>query len=162
MDFCKLAIVIRPPLIAFMKMMKESEPQVMYGTEDRLSITERAIQCACDTALGLDASRDFPKMEGWPIYKLTVLLIDSKKENCILQSDAVTEGALSLIQKELSVSIIPPELSAGNKVGNKRRRDNLLTFNTEFLQLGYDVVKDVTDMAIIMFFYDYSVKLKNS
>ncbi|XP_042046341.1 uncharacterized protein LOC121792455 isoform X1 [Salvia splendens] len=146
-DFCKLAIVIRPPLIAFMMMTKESEPQVMYDTEDLLSITERAIKSACDIALGLDASRDFPKMEGWPVSKLTVLLIDSKKENCILQSGAVTEGALSL-QKELSVSIIPPELSAGNKVGNKRRRDNLLTYsNTEFLQLGYDVVKDVTGIS---------------
>ncbi|KAL1546361.1 hypothetical protein AAHA92_22965 [Salvia divinorum] len=145
-DFCKLAIAIRPPLIVFMKMMKESKPQVLYGTEDRLSITERAIKGACDIALGLDASRDFPNMEGWPISNLTVLLIDSK-ENCMLQSGAVTEGALSLIQKELNVCIIPPELSTGNKIGNKRKRDNLLTYNTEFLQLGYDVVKDVTGIS---------------
>ncbi|XP_057805793.1 uncharacterized protein LOC131020788 [Salvia miltiorrhiza] len=147
-NFCKLAIVIRPPLIAFMKMMKESKLQELDGTEERLSVTEKAIKDACDIALGLDASRDVPNMEGWPISKLVVLLIDSKKENCMLQAGAVTEGALSLIVKELNQSSIPSEISAGNKVGSKRKRDNLSTYNTEFLQLGYDVVKDVTGISI--------------
>lgn len=163
-NFCKLAIVIRPPLIAFMKIMKDCKLQELNGTEDRLSVTEKAIKDACNIALGLDAARDVPYIEGWPISKLAVLLIDLKKENCMLQSGAFTEGAFSLIEKELNESSIPRELSAGNKVCTKRKRDDLelSTSNTKLLQQGYDIVKDVTGMAFIISVYVYSVKLEDS
>lgn len=167
LDFCKFAIVIRPPLIAFMKMMKEIKPEDLSDAKDWLSVTEKAIRDACDIALGLDASKDVPNIEGWPISKVAVLLIDLKKENCVLQFNAVTEGGWSLIEKELNESTSTTlEISAGEKTGNKRKRDNLKvpTYNTEFLQLGYDTVKDITGMPkpFISIFYHNSLNLEYS
>lgn len=156
--FCKLAVIVRPPLIAFMKLMMESKPMELNGTEDQLSVTEKAIKDACDIAVALDASRDVPNTEGWPISKVAVLLIDSKKENCMLQFGAVTKGAWSLIEKELNESSISPEISAEEKVGNKRKRNNqkASTYDTELLQLGFDAVKDVTGMpSIIIYYHDF-------
>lgn len=151
-DFCKLAIVIRPPLIAFMKLMKGCTLQELNEIEDLLSVTEKAIKDACDIARGLDASRDVPNMEGWPISKVAVVLIDSKKENCMF------------LEKELNESSITAKMSMGNEVGNKRKRDDLKlsTCNTEFLQLGYDAVKDVTGMPFIIIFYDNFISPEDS
>lgn len=162
-DFCKLAIVIRPRLIAFMKLMKGGKLQELNEAEHLLSVTEKAIKDACDIALGLDASRGVPNMEGWPISKVAVLLIDSNKENCMLQYGG-TEGAWSLFEKELDGSCISPEISMGSKLGNKRKRDDLKlsTCNTDFLQLGYDLVKDFTGKPLIVIFFDNSVNLEES
>lgn len=158
-DFCKLTIVIRPTLIKFMKLMKGSKLQQLNEAEHLLSVTEKAIKEACDISLGLDASRGAPNMEGWPVSKVAVLLIDSKKENCMLQFGA-TEGAWSLFEKELDESCITPEISGGSKVGNKRKRDDLKlsTCNTEFLQLGYDLVKDVTGKPLIFMIIPRALK----
>jgi dGTP triphosphohydrolase len=52
----------------------------------------------------LDASKKVPNIEGWPVSKVAVLLVDSKKENCFLRSCSITDGAWSLIEKDVDAS----------------------------------------------------------
>ncbi|KAL0428758.1 UNVERIFIED_CONTAM: hypothetical protein Sradi_0501800 [Sesamum radiatum] len=145
-SFCKLALLLRPSLIPFMKMMNESELVEMSGAEDQLSVTEKAVKDACDIAVALDASKDIPATEGCPISKVAVLLIDSEEENCLLLFGAITEGVWSLIEKELNESNINQDRSAEAKVAKKRKinRNKASTDDPKFLQLGYDAVKDIT------------------
>ncbi|KAK4415855.1 hypothetical protein Salat_2692900 [Sesamum alatum] len=144
--FCKLALIVSPPLIAFMDRMIESKSMEKNGAEDhQLSVTEKAIKDACDIAAALDASRDVPEIEGWPISKVAVLLLDSKQENCLLQFGAVTKGVWSLIEKEQKDHSINPEMSADGTAGKKRKRNiRNGSSDIEFLQLAFDAVKDVT------------------
>ncbi|XP_011093604.1 uncharacterized protein LOC105173510 isoform X2 [Sesamum indicum] len=145
-SFCKLALLLRPSLIPFMKMMNESELVELTGAEDQLSVTEKAVKDACDIAVALDASKDIPATEGCPISKVAVLLIDSEGENCLLLFGAITEGVWSLIEKELNELNINQERSAEAKVTKKRKinRTKASTDDPKFLQLGYDAVKDIT------------------
>ncbi|XP_022887953.1 uncharacterized protein LOC111403618 [Olea europaea var. sylvestris] len=141
--FCKLSVVLRHTMIAFMNQGESSD--LKY----ELSVTEKAIRDACNISMALDASKDVPNMEGWPISKVAVLLIDSKKENCLLQFGSVTQGVWSLIEKEIGESNINSEISAKGKVGNKRKRNSRTTDEKNdddngFLQLAFDAVKEVT------------------
>ncbi|KAK6142716.1 hypothetical protein DH2020_023064 [Rehmannia glutinosa] len=168
-SFCKLTVVIKPTLISFMKLTIESESMKSNIAENHLSVTEKAIKDACDIAVALDASRDFPNTDGWPISKVAVLLIDSKKEDCMLQFGAVTKGVWSLIEKELNESSINREISAEEKIGYKRKRNSLKasTYDTEFLQLAYDVVKDFngicsSDLEVLETHVTYSLGKEKS
>ncbi|KAG8363268.1 hypothetical protein BUALT_Bualt19G0004500 [Buddleja alternifolia] len=167
--FCQLAVVLRPPLIAFMKLFKESESMELNSTENQLSLTEKAIKDACDISMALDASRNVPNVEGWPISTVAVLLIDSKKENCFLQFGAVTKGTWSLIEIELNESNTNREISGEERVGDKRKRSGQKgsTDDTKYLQLGYDAVKEVTginssDLEVLETHVTYSSSKKNS
>ncbi|KAL8554150.1 hypothetical protein ACS0TY_002390 [Phlomoides rotata] len=64
------------------------------------------------------------------------------KDACVMN----TVYSKLIIEKELNESNYNPEISAGEKVGNKRKRNNqhTSTYDTKFLQLEYDAVKDVT------------------
>lgn len=160
-SFCKLALLLRPSLISFTKMINGSKTVELNGAEDQLSVTEKAIKDACDIAMSLDASKDVPTTEGCPISKVAVLLIDSKKENCLLQFGAVTEGVWSLIEKEINESSINQEILAEEKVHKKRKTNSqqASTGNSKFLQLGYDAVKDVTGIPSIIIYYLHSRNL---
>ncbi|GFP95124.1 hypothetical protein PHJA_001656800 [Phtheirospermum japonicum] len=149
-SFCKLAVTLKPSLVSFMKLANEREPKNSDIVDDHhLSITEKAVKGACDIALALDASRDFPEIESWPISKVVVLLIDSKKENCMVRLGNVTKGVWSLIEKEVNEPKITPELLLGEKIGDKRKRSSFkaITYNKDFLNLAYDAVKDVTGIG---------------
>ncbi|KAL3613489.1 hypothetical protein CASFOL_042634, partial [Castilleja foliolosa] len=140
-SFCKLSVTLKPTLVSF---MNESEPK------DSLSITEKAIKNACDIALTLDASGDFPIIESWPISKVAVLLIDSKKENCMLRFGDVTKGVWSILEKEVkNEPKITPEMLSGDKIGDKRKRNSFkaLVYDNDFLNLVYDVVKEITGIV---------------
>lgn len=138
-SFCKLALSLRPKLTSFMKMTHGSDAMESNGAEDQLSVTEKAIKNACDVAMSLDASKDVPNTEGYPISKVAVLLIDSENENCLLQRDVVTEGVWSLIEKEINPS-----------KKRKTRDQHVLADHSMFLQIAFDAVKDVTGMPSII------------
>lgn len=144
--FCKLSVVLRQTMIAFMNQGESAD--LKYG----LSVTEKAIRDACNISMALDALKDVPNMEGWPISKVAVLLIDSKKENCLLQFGSVTQGVWSLIEKEIDESNMNSEISSKGKVGNKRKRNTGTTDeknddNNGFLQLAFDAVKEATGIS---------------
>ncbi|PIN26516.1 hypothetical protein CDL12_00719 [Handroanthus impetiginosus] len=162
-SFCKLALLLRPSLNSFMKMME------LNSAENQLSVTEKAMKDACDIAMALDASKDVPTIEGCPISKVAVLLIDQNRENCLLQFGAVTEGVWSLIDKELNESNLNQEAVAAEYVDNKRKRNSqgASAYDSKFLQLGYDAVKDVTgidssDLVVLEAHVAYSLSKKKS
>ncbi|XP_073124000.1 uncharacterized protein [Henckelia pumila] len=144
-SFSKLAVVLRPRLISFMKLMKESKSMDLNGTECKLSVTEKAIKDACDIAVALDTSKDVPDTELWPILKVAVLVVDPKKENCFLEFGLITEGVWSLIEKQINVSKINADISTEEVIGTKRQRNDqsVSAADSEF-QLGFDAVKDAT------------------
>ncbi|KAJ9537230.1 hypothetical protein OSB04_029963 [Centaurea solstitialis] len=92
----------------------------------------------------LDASANISStVKGWPITKVAVLLVDSKRENCFLQFD---NGVWSVIEKDLS--------SEANGVGsesktNKKRRTLYMKGDDAegeagLRQLAFSAVKKVT------------------
>eukprot|EP00256_Glycine_max_P053018 XP_014619501.1 uncharacterized protein LOC106795172 [Glycine max] len=74
-EFCKLAVVLRPPLLAYMQFMQNLKEEELTDVEKQLSFTEKMIMEACDVCKCLDASKDVPNIEGWPITKVSILLI---------------------------------------------------------------------------------------
>ncbi|KAL6565992.1 hypothetical protein OROHE_005047 [Orobanche hederae] len=144
-SFCKLSVVVKPPLVSFMKLTMENGSTKSSAAENHLSITEKAIKDACDIALALDAKSESPNIEGWPISKVAILLIDSKKENCMLRFGDLTKGVWSLIEKELDASKINQDVLSDEKSGDKRNLKSSSTYDDdEFLQLGYDAVNHIT------------------
>jgi len=103
-EFCKLIVVLRPALLAFMQFMQNSNEEELTDVEKQLSLTEKMIMEACDVCKCLDASKNVPNIEGWPITKVAILLIDSKKENCFLLFSSITSGVWSLVEKGLGTS----------------------------------------------------------
>ncbi|XP_052172406.1 uncharacterized protein LOC127788310 isoform X2 [Diospyros lotus] len=143
-SFCKLAVILKPALIGYMKLMHRSDYVELDDLEDHLSMTEKAVMNACDIALSLDASKDAPSIEGWPATKAAILLTDSSGDNCLLQFSSITHGVWSLIEKELDVS------SQGKHTNNRKRnmrkplRDEVKTDKGAFEQLVLSAVKEVT------------------
>ncbi|VFQ92331.1 unnamed protein product [Cuscuta campestris] len=84
MSFCKLAIVLKPSLMAYMKLMDQVDCSMMDGFESKLSQTEEAIFNACNISLALDASKNVPVTGDWPVSKVAVFLVNSGKEKCML------------------------------------------------------------------------------
>jgi len=97
-------VVLRPALLAFMQFMQNSNEEELTDVEKQLSLTEKMIMEACDVCKCLDASKNVPNIEGWPITKVAILLIDSKKENCFLLFSSITSGVWSLVEKGLGTS----------------------------------------------------------
>ncbi|GAY62082.1 hypothetical protein CUMW_215040 [Citrus unshiu] len=91
-SFSKLAVVLKPTLLAHMKLLQRSNDSELDDPDKQLSVTEKKIMDACDISNSLDASKDIPSTEGWSISKVAVLLIDSRKENCFLKHSSMTEG----------------------------------------------------------------------
>ncbi|KAL2592098.1 hypothetical protein AAZV13_12G048200 [Glycine max] len=152
-EFCKLAVVLRPPLLAYMQFMQNLNEEELTDVEKQLSLTEKMIMEACDVCKCLDASKDAPNIEGWPITKVSMLLIDSKKENCFLLFSSITSGVWSVIEKGLdtsSQSSLVEKVTSGSKQYKKRRvikksaQKELKVDEDVFLQVGYSAVKEAT------------------
>ncbi|XP_047161287.1 uncharacterized protein LOC124831357 [Vigna umbellata] len=103
-EFSKLVVVLRPALLAYMQFMQNSHEEELTNVEKQLSLTEKMIMEACDVSKSLDASKNVPNIEGWPITKVAILLIDSKKEKCFLLFGSITSGVWSLVEKSLDTS----------------------------------------------------------
>ena len=156
-------MVLRPPLLAYMQFMQNLNEEELTDVEKQLSLTEKMIMEACDVCKCLDASKDAPNIEGWPITKVSMLLIDSKKENCFLLFSSITSGVWSviekgldtssqssLVEKGLSTSYQSSEVTSGSKQYKKRRvikksaQKELKVDEDVFLQVGYSAVKEAT------------------
>ncbi|KAJ6420579.1 hypothetical protein OIU84_028009 [Salix udensis] len=77
---------------------------------------------ACSISMSLDAAEDDLNIDGWPISRVAVLLIDSKKENCFLQFGSITEGVWSVIEKDVDVSNDSSEGTTDFNHVNKKKR----------------------------------------
>lgn len=162
-EFCKLIVVLRPALVAYMQFMQNLNEVELTDVEKQLSLTEKMIMDACDVCKCLDASKNVPNIEGWPITKVAVLLIDSKKENCFLLFSSITNGVWSLVEKDVDTSnqssmvekgLHTPnqisEVTSGTKQYKKKRvirkptKDELKVDENVLLLVGYSAVKEAT------------------
>lgn len=150
-SFCKLVVDLKPALLAHMTFMQMPSDTELDDLEKQLSVTERTIMDACEISTSLDASMGAPNTEGWPISKVTVLLVDSKKENCFLQFGSITQGVWSVIDKNLEVrdhsSNDTRELTHINKkkrfTGNSSRGE-LRIDETSCQKLAYSAITEAT------------------
>ncbi|CAL0322108.1 unnamed protein product [Lupinus luteus] len=158
-EFCKLAVVLRPPLLAYMKYMQKPDETELFDAEKQLSLTEKKIMDACDICTCLDASKNVPNIKGWPISKVSVLLIDGEKKNCVLLFSSITEGVWSVLEKDAVTPSQSSEVTNGTtvtyikrRVIKKRTKDESNVDDSAFLQIGYSAVKEAAgiDMSDIM------------
>ncbi|XP_065851078.1 uncharacterized protein [Euphorbia lathyris] len=102
-SFCKLTTIMRPTFMAFTKLMQLSNDTQLTDVERQLSLTEKKIMDACNICESLDASQNAPSIEGWPISKVSVFLIDSGRHCCWLKFGSATQGVWSLIEKDFDL-----------------------------------------------------------
>ncbi|XP_057456273.1 uncharacterized protein LOC130747365 isoform X3 [Lotus japonicus] len=150
-EFCKLTVVLKPPLLAYMKFMLGSNEDDLTNVEKQLSLTEKTIMGACNVCKYLDASKNAPNIEGWPISKVAILLIDSKKEYCFLPFGSITMGVWSVVEKSLDTSSQVSEVASGTKLTYRMKRasrnttkDELKVNEDVLLQVGYSAVREAT------------------
>ncbi|KAK4341982.1 hypothetical protein RND71_037798 [Anisodus tanguticus] len=150
-SFCKLAVTLKPVLVSYMKFMNQPDPTGSKDMDNDLSVTEKAIQDACKISCALDASKDVPSINEWLIAKVSVLLLDSKKENCWLLYSSVTDGVWSLLEKCLELPTAEIEGAVERKDLDKKRRTNMRPVTIKqkdddsgFQQLAFRAVKDAT------------------
>ncbi|ESR56293.1 hypothetical protein CICLE_v10020610mg [Citrus x clementina] len=149
-SFSKLAVVLKPTLLAHMKLMQRSNDSELDDPDKQLSVTEKKIMDACDISNSLDASKDIPSTEGWPISKVAVLLIDSRKENCFLKHSSMTEGFFSQIEKDLDVSSCISEVMSEGKQKRKKIKVTRNFFEDAvdedtLQQVAFSAVKEAAD-----------------
>ncbi|XP_042404343.1 uncharacterized protein LOC121994340 [Zingiber officinale] len=104
-SFCKQATMSKRSLLSFMKFTHKNVEHPL-DSDRQLSILEKEIMTACDIAATLDASENSPDMEGWPVSKVAVLLVDANHANCYLEFGSITQGIKSLPEKRLDKPIV--------------------------------------------------------
>ncbi|XP_062173187.1 uncharacterized protein LOC133878610 isoform X3 [Alnus glutinosa] len=149
--FCKLAVILKPTLLAHMKLMQRSNDTELDDLDKQFSLTEKTIMEACDISTSLDASKDIPNIERWPISKVAVFLFDSKKENCFLLFSSITQGVWSVIEKDLDISNLTLEVMTEAKQVDKKKRfirkpskGESSVDESGLLQLAYLAVNEAT------------------
>ncbi|XP_015162231.1 uncharacterized protein [Solanum tuberosum] len=103
-SFCQLAVVLKPTLMTYVKLMHRSDYTDVDNLESQLSLTEKEIMRACDISSTLDAAEVVPLSQKWPTSKVAVFLVDSRRENCLLMHSSMTCAVWSIIEKHLDVS----------------------------------------------------------
>ncbi|KAK9141302.1 hypothetical protein Scep_010983 [Stephania cephalantha] len=116
-SFCKVATDSKPNLLAHMKHMRKSGAQP-DNLDEQFSITEKAVKDACSICSGLDASKDSPSLEDWPISKVVVFLTDDKKDSCLLLMNNVTKGVWSAIEQVCDEHCGPENRVTKTSLGN--------------------------------------------
>ncbi|RVW76827.1 hypothetical protein CK203_043060 [Vitis vinifera] len=148
--FCKLAVVLKPSLLSHMKLMQILKTGELDDLENHLSATEKMVMDACDISTSLNASKDVPNTEGWPISKVTVFLVDSRKENCVLLFSSVTQGVWSVIEKDVDAT--NHSLEGVKQIYRKKRttkkstRDETGSDEASLQQLAFSAVKKAAGM----------------
>ncbi|KAH9606878.1 hypothetical protein KSS87_019712 [Heliosperma pusillum] len=145
-SFCKLATVLKPTLLSYLSFMQSSDNSEVEleldDLEKDMSLTEKEVVNACDVSRSLDVSSEKPSIDGWPISKVAVFLVDSKRENCFLFHSSITQGVWSVIEKDV---ILPGE-EGGNKkkrVIKKTPKENQTMEDAVLQQAAYLAVKEV-------------------
>lgn len=146
-NFCKLAVVIKPALMAHIRLLQRSN-----DTESQpFPLMEESIMEACSISMSLDASEDDLNIDGWPISKVAVFLVDSRKENCFLQFGSITEGVWSVIEKDVDVSNNSLEGTMDSDHVNKKKRiikkplkGKSSSNEGRFQQFAFSAVKEAT------------------
>ncbi|XP_031094823.1 uncharacterized protein LOC115999167 [Ipomoea triloba] len=151
-SFSKLAVVLKPTLVAYMNLMRQADYSKMDGFENELSQTEKAIVNACSVSSALDASKTVPIVDGWPVSKVAIFLVNLRKENCMLIDSSITHGVWSVIEKDVEVSSANADNPLESKCKSKQKgaaetflEDQEINSNdARLLDLALLAVKDAT------------------
>ncbi|CAK7322602.1 unnamed protein product [Dovyalis caffra] len=148
-NFCKLAVVVKPALLAHVRLFQRSN-----DTESQpFPLMEERIMEACSISMSLDASEDDLNIDGWPISKVAVFLVDSRKENCFLQFGSITDGVWSVIEKDVDGSNDSPKgtMDSNPVTVNKKKRiikkplkGKSSSNGAGFQQFAFSAVKEAT------------------
>ncbi|XP_019165596.1 PREDICTED: uncharacterized protein LOC109161585 [Ipomoea nil] len=120
-SFSKLAVVLKPTLVAYMKLMRQADYFKMDDFENELSQTEKAIVNACSVSSDLDASKTVPVVDGWPVSKVAIFLVNLRKENFMLIDSSITHGVWSVIEKDVEVSSVDADNPLESKCKSKQK-----------------------------------------
>ncbi|CAN1268323.1 hypothetical protein LINPERPRIM_LOCUS13126 [Linum perenne] len=121
-SFCKLAVILKPSILSYTKLTQGSNDTQLVDLEKQLSLTEKKIVDACNIAMSLDVSKVTPIVHEPAVSKVAVLLVDSEKQNALLQFGSVTEGVWSVIEKEVEACNLTEVNSTNSMDSVKRRR----------------------------------------
>ncbi|CAH9122379.1 unnamed protein product [Cuscuta epithymum] len=154
-SFCKLAIVLKPNLMAYMKLMHQADYSMMDDFENKLSQTEKAIHCACNISTALDASKSVPVTDDWTVSKVAVFLVNLRRQNCMLLESDITHGIISIIEKDLEGSSIRAHNTFESECKDKQTGTAELILNNfeknddndQFLDLAFSAVKNVAGIG---------------
>ena len=130
--------------------MQISKTSELDDLENNLSATEKGVMDACDVCTSLNASIDVPNTEGWPISKVAVFLVDSRKGNCVLLFSSITQGVWAVIEKDVDAGNHSLEdakqISRKKRTTKKSTRDETGCDEAGLQQLAFFAVKEATGM----------------
>lgn len=128
-SFCQLAVVLKPTLMTYVKLMHRSDYTDVDNLESQLSLTEKEIMRACDISSTLDAAEVVPLSQKWPTSKVAVFLVDSRRENCLLMHSSMTCAVWSIIEKHLDVS---SSYLFDSKCISKKKKANMFSTGLQY------------------------------
>ncbi|XP_027771804.1 uncharacterized protein LOC107012681 isoform X1 [Solanum pennellii] len=128
-SFCQLAVVLKPTLMTYMKLMHRSVYTDVDNLESQLSLTEKEIMRACDISSTLDDAEVVPLSQKWPTSKVAVFLVDSRRENCLLMHSSMTCAVWSIIEKHLDVS---SSYLFDSKCISKKKKTNMFSTSLQY------------------------------
>ncbi|XP_042462519.1 uncharacterized protein LOC122046077 isoform X2 [Zingiber officinale] len=123
-SFCKQATISKPSLLSFMKFMHKNV-EYSLDLDKELSIMEKEIMSACNIATTLDALKNSTSMNGWPVSKVAVLLVDVDQEKCYLECSSITQRIWSLPEQKLDEPIASVIKSFSYSYPNKSLKSSL-------------------------------------
>lgn len=109
-----------------------------------LSITEKAVLDACKICAALDAGKDVPSIEGLPVSKIALFLVNPVKKTCLLQFSAVTQGVWSLLEKDVDAPL--------DNLGGSKNKKNSLADNDIRQKLAFSAAQKITGALIFYVF----------
>ncbi|KAI3936027.1 hypothetical protein MKX01_021457 [Papaver californicum] len=158
-SFCKVAVKATPDLLEHMKFMQRCK-SLSNEPEDFLSPMKKAIQDACKISLSLDASKDAPCTEGWPISKVAIFLMDCMR-NCFLVHGSTTQGVWSLIEEANDYFSNKLEDKLEKQKGNKKKKirkwplgGDMNADEVTYRRIAFSIVKEATVVWISGFWKD--------
>lgn len=128
-SFCQLAVVLKPTLMTYVKLMHRSDYTDVDNLESQLSLTEKEIMRACDISSTLDAAEVVLLSQKWPTSKVAVFLVDSRRENCLLMHSSMTCAVWSIIEKHLDVS---SSYLFDSKCISKKKKANMFSTGLQY------------------------------
>ncbi|KAI4369239.1 hypothetical protein MLD38_017706 [Melastoma candidum] len=138
--FCKLLVILNRSLLPHMQYILKYDQIELDDPDKQFSLSEKRIMTACEICTGLDASKGTPVIEGWPISKVAVFLVDTTRENCFLLFNSMTQGVWSLIEKDVETLEIVSDgkqLLKKRKITKRTYRDNSGIDEDNFLQVAF-------------------------
>ncbi|KAJ6850017.1 uncharacterized protein M6B38_268460 [Iris pallida] len=150
-SFCKVASIAKQGLLKYMRHVNRCKED-LEGLNN-LSITEELVMEACNVCTALDVSKNFPDVEGWPISKVAVFLVDPTKEKCLLHFSSITQGVWSLVEKVLEVPLQKLEERKVKRDASKKRTSDgppVCAYETEedIEHLAFSVVEQETGIGL--------------